>query len=113
MVENSKEFLRSLHTILPDELIPVKNDIFRLDKIPCCYLLVDTTDNSHIVKLNDTGSIIWGLCSDGRSVGDIVSLLSEAYEIPRADMLSDVSRIVEYLLDEGALTNSNNIEISE
>ena len=57
-----------------------------LKKIPCCTLLVDNNDKSRMVKLNDTALIIWQLCTDDRSVEQITTLLSEAFEQDPEDM---------------------------
>ena len=113
MSENSKEFLLSLHSLVPENLIPIRNEGFRHDKIPCCDLLTDESDTEHVLKLNNSGAIIWGLCTESRSVGDIINMLADAFEVERADMARDVSRVVEYLLEERALINSNNVALAE
>lgn len=103
MVERDTAFLHSLHPILPDETTVRQNARFKVEKITCCYLLKDGEDEGHVLKLNDSGILIWQLCQETRSVGEMVELLSEAFEQPRDDMARDVSRVVEYLLEEGAL----------
>ena len=113
MSENSKEFLLSLHSLMPEDLIPVRSEAFRHDKIPCCDLLTEKDNSENVLKLNNSGAIIWGLCSEQRSVGEIIDMLVDVYEVDRIEMAKDVSRVVEYLLEERALINSNNVELPE
>ncbi|GJL80974.1 MAG: hypothetical protein DHS20C01_06080 [marine bacterium B5-7] len=103
MVNTDKEFLHSLHPIMDDAIVLSQSQSFRLEKIPCCYLLHDKQDDGHVIKLNDSGILIWHLCSDKRTVGEIVDLLADGFEQPREDMARDVSRVVEYLIEERAL----------
>lgn len=103
MNENTREFLHSLHPILPEDMRVVQSDRFTMEKIPCCTLLRSLDDERHVLKLNDSGLIIWQLCHEEREVGEIVDLLAEAFEQTHEDMARDVSRVVDYLLEESAL----------
>jgi hypothetical protein len=110
MTETNKEFLHSLHPILPDSMRVHQSDRFTLQKIPCCTLLKSVEDERHILKLNDSGLLIWQLCHEERSIGEIVELLAEAFEQPREDMARDVSRVVDYLLEENALVEGTQLQ---
>jgi len=113
MSKESREFLHSLHPLMPDDMIPVQSDELNLKQVPCCSLLVDKEDPNRMIKLNKTGILIWGLCRDDRSVGEIIDLLSEAFELEREEMARDVSRVVDHLISEQALINSNNVDLPE
>jgi len=103
MNQDTKEFLHSLHPILPDSTRVRRSERFEIQKIPCCTLLRNVEDRSQVLKLNDSGFIIWQLCEEDRELGEIVDLLADAYEHDREDMARDVSRVVSYLLEENAL----------
>ena len=101
--QSKKEFLQSLHPIMDADRVFHQNTEMHLKKIPCCTLLVDNNDKNRMVKLNETALIIWQLCTEDRSVGQIVGLLSEAFEQDPEDMGRDVSRVLEHLLEDGAV----------
>ncbi len=103
MSENTKEFLQSLHPILPDTMRVRQSDRFTLQKIPCCTLLKNNDDERHVLKLNESGFLIWQLCHEERAIGEIVDLLADAFEQDREEMARDVSRVVDYLVEENAL----------
>lgn len=106
MTQQDKEFLQSLHPLLPEALCVRQSGRHTLDKIPCCFLLRDNENDRQVLKLNDSGVLIWQLCHEEREVGEIVDLLSEAFEQEREDMARDVSRVVDYLLEEHALVEA-------
>ena len=106
MTENSKDFLHSLHPILPDDMRVHQSDRFTLQKIPCCTLLKNKDDDRHVLKLNESGFLIWQLCHEERALGEIVDLLADAFEQDRQEMARDVSRVVDYLVEETALIQS-------
>ena len=101
--QSNKEFLHSLHPIMEGTRVFAQNPEMHLKKIPCCTLLVDNEDSSRMIKLNDTALIIWQLCTEDRSVEDIVTLLSEAFEQDPEEMGRDVSRVLEHLLEDGGV----------
>ncbi len=100
---STKEFLQSLHPIMERDRVFRQTTEMHLKKIPCCTLLVDNNDSNRMIKLNDTALIIWQLCTEDRSVGDIVTLLSEAFDQDPEEMSRDVSRVLEHLLEDGAV----------
>ncbi len=103
MNESTKEFLHSLHPLLPEDIVPVQSEEFEFEKIPCCFLLRDKNNPTRLIKLNQTGILIWELCTDNRTIGQMVDMLSEAFEQERIEMARDISRIVDYLIEEKAL----------
>ncbi len=106
MTENSKEFLHSLHPILPDAMRVRQSERFSIHKIPCCTLLKNVENDRHVLKLNESGFLIWQLCQEERSIGEIVDLLADAFEQERDSMARDVSRVVEHLVEETALVEA-------
>jgi hypothetical protein len=113
MSDDKQAFLHSLHPLLPEDLVAIQSDELELEQVPCCHLLVDKSDKKRMIKLNQTGILIWGLCQDNRTVGEIIDLLSEAFEADRTDMARDVSRVVDHLIAERALINSNGLALPE
>ncbi|MEM7563916.1 MAG: PqqD family protein [Pseudomonadota bacterium] len=94
-----------LHPDLPDHIVPKQVEGFRIEKIPCCYLLRnDETDR--IVKLNNTGILIWQTCTGEWNVGEIIEALKESYPDAAETMARDVYRAMDILQDEEVITLS-------
>lgn len=51
--------------------------------------------------LNETGSFIWENIDGKRSIGDILALMREEFELPDEGPEVDVSRFIEELADKG------------
>ena len=113
MASDNKEFLHSLHPLLPEDLIAIQSDDYDYKQVPCCHLLIDKSDSKRMIKLNQTGVLIWGLCTEQRSLGEIVEILADAFEQDRAVVHEDVSRVMDHLLAENVVINSNNVELPE
>jgi pyrroloquinoline quinone biosynthesis protein D len=85
-------------TVAPDSRLLTPDSVPKLWRL--ARLDYDTVRQRHIllypegaVLLNDTGAAILELCNGTRSVGEIVTILSERYQ---ADVSADVT---EYLTD--------------
>ena len=50
-----------------------------------------------MIKLNDTGRIIWDMLSEGKSESDIVGRFVSEYDVDEASAQKDVSAFVEAL----------------
>lgn len=94
-----------IHPALPLDTIPKQNEEYALEKIPCCHLLKHST-NGEVIKLNNTGLLIWQTCTGEWTVGEIIEALKEAYPDAAADMNKDVFRALDNLQDEGAISLS-------
>lgn len=94
-----------IHPALPLDTIPIQNEEYTLEKIPCCYLLKHST-NGEVIKLNNTGLLIWQTCTGEWTVGEIIEALKEAYPDAASDMNKDVFRALDNLQDEGAISLS-------
>ncbi|MFQ5741586.1 MAG: PqqD family protein [Acidobacteriota bacterium] len=60
-----------------------------------------TTGKIH--HTNDTGSRVWELLKEGRSVGEILELLEKEFEASREALQSDVTAFVELLTQESMI----------
>jgi len=92
-----------IHPDLPADTVPTQVPGFNVHKIPCCYLLKHEQTNN-VVKLNDTGMMIWQACTGEWSVGEIIEALKESYPDAAAEMDKDVFRALDNLRDEGVIT---------
>lgn len=68
-------------------------------KIGGSYVLVDIEEN-RILRLNDTGTEIWGLL-DGRDVEGVATGLEAVFDVPAAQALADVREFLEMLSSRG------------
>lgn len=91
------------HPELPDTSIPKRDDTHQIKRLPCCLYLQDS-DGKTLIKLNDSSSLIWSLCTGEFSVREIIELLEESY--PEAgDVISkDVYRVLDEFLAEDIIT---------
>jgi len=56
-----------------------------------------------ILYCNETASVIWHLCDGRQTVGEIITLLSNAYPEAAADIAPDVERTLEEFLAAGSI----------
>lgn len=73
--------------------IPKPYPNFQLEELDGEILLYHPS-NTTIFYLNQTAALTWQLCDGNRSVGEIVSLLSDAYFTELADLPSEISAIL-------------------
>ena len=97
--------IRSLHSTFPHDAIPKRCDGYQINKISCCFLLQDHRTR-HTLKLNESATIIWNLCSGELSVGEILELLTESYPEAASDMAKDLYRVLDEFEEEGVITFS-------
>ncbi len=89
----------SIHPEIAADTCPVQIEGFELEKIPCCYLLRHKQDN-RIVKLNQTGLMIWQICNGEWSVGEMIEVLQESYPQDAENIPKDIYRTLDLLRDE-------------
>jgi hypothetical protein len=94
-------------SVLTEDMIPVQNPELEFRRIPCCYLLVRRDDSGQALKLNESSIMIWGLCEEGRTIGDISRFLAEQFEHDYESMKQDVVRVIEDLFIEQAVVFDN------
>lgn len=85
-----------------DSQIPELNSEFQLEKFEDEILLYSIS-GTKAVYLNETAIIVYGMCSSGQSLGDIISLLEEAYPDQKDTIREDVFAAMDVLLENGAL----------
>ena len=67
---------------------------YSIKKIPCCLLLMDDNDRM-VLKLNDTGVLIWQMCTGTVTVGDMLDLLTESYPESSDVIERDLFRVLD------------------
>ncbi len=81
---------------------PRQTPDFRLEQLDGELLLYHPGQTT-IMYCNPTASLIWGLCDGQRSVGDIIGLLSAAYEQAGTAVAADVEATLEQFYQHGAI----------
>ncbi|MBE6596495.1 MAG: PqqD family protein [Ruminococcaceae bacterium] len=56
-----------------------------------------TKDFNGMIKLNDSGRVIWDMLSEGKAAEDIVKKLMEIYEIDEETVRRDVEKFINTL----------------
>jgi hypothetical protein len=64
-------------------------------------------DLSGIYTLNSVANDIWSLLDGKRTVGEIVRLLEQDYDVDSSTLISDVSRLLDELSSEGLVKPAN------
>jgi len=95
------------HDVLPDRAVPVRQQGLSLGKTACCYFL-QTEDRQPVLKLNETGALIWAQCSGTMNVGQIIELLVEQFGRGDEGLGLAIKKDVLWVLDifdtEGVIT---------
>jgi hypothetical protein len=87
---------------MKDTQRPSLNKAFRLEKFDNEILLYSVTDTK-AVYLNDTATLVYGLCDSGQSVGEIIALLEKAYHEQHDAIRGDVTTALQQLLENEAI----------
>jgi hypothetical protein len=58
-------------------------------------------DTKVLRGLNDVGSRVWDLIDGQRTVSDIIDVIVEEFDVPRAQAAGDVEAFARQLLDKG------------
>jgi hypothetical protein len=66
-------------------------------------LLLYHLNETRILYFNETASLIWRLCDGQQSIGEIITLLSEAYPEAAKSMAADVKETIEQFLTAGCI----------
>ena len=99
------DFIRSLHSEFPDNAVPKRCEGYRIEKIPCCFLLKNP-DLKHTLKLNETSVLLWELCNGSLSVGGILEFLIDNFPEAVSTMRRDVFRVLDEFIEEDVITIS-------
>ena len=84
-------------------LIPTPIDHFLAERIDDDILLYHP-GLSKSIRLNETASIIWHLCDDKRTIGQITTLLAASFPDEEHRILEDVEATLQRFAHEGAIT---------
>lgn len=91
------------HPELPSMAIPVRDESHKIKRLPCCLYLEDK-DGKTLIKLNDSSSLIWSLCTGEHNVGEIIGLLEESYPDAKDVIAKDVNRVLDEFSNEDIIT---------
>jgi len=86
----------AFHPDLDHSLVPRQKQGYYVKKIPCCLILKDE-NGGNVLKLNETGILIWELCAEGITVGEILSMLCDQYPEHKDQIGRDVYRVLDTL----------------
>jgi hypothetical protein len=81
---------------------PKRVEDYRLEQLDEELLLYHPTE-TQILYLNQTASLVWGLCSGEHSVGEIIQMLSEAYPEAAEEIPTDVQDTLDQFLSVGCI----------
>ena len=94
---------KSIASKLGPDCVPVTRDDASIADVGS-DTMVYSVSLTTMVQLDQTGALIWKLCDGRRSVGEIISLLSEAFPDSASRIQSDVYEAIEHLRREAMLT---------
>ncbi len=89
-----------------DDDYPTRESDFTLEQLDGELLLYHPTETT-ILYLNQTASMIWGLCDGSRNVRRIIQLLIEAYPDGAEAIPSEVTSTLEKFLEAGSIRLEN------
>ena len=82
--------------------IPTIRANFELEEIDG-ELLLYSPESTRSIYMNSTASIIWRLCDGKQSVGDIISLLEEAFPEASESIENDVTESLQLFQSNNAI----------
>ncbi len=87
------------HPQLPDDSLPVRDASHKIRRLPCCLYLEDS-EGKTLIKLNDSSSLVWSLCTGEFSVREMIDLLEESYPDAGDVIAKDVYRVLDEFIAE-------------
>lgn len=82
---------------------------FLLREVAGSYVVVATgaltKEFNGIIKLNETGSLLWKCLSDETDVDELVKALTAEYDVSKEDAAKDAESFVAMLSEAGILEN--------
>ena len=91
------------HPQLPDDSIPKRDETHKIRRLPCCLYLEDSSGKT-LIKLNDSSSLIWSLCTGEFAVKEIIELLEESYPEAGDVIRKDVFRVLDEFIAEDIIS---------
>ena len=92
-----------VHPELPDDSRPKRDETHKIKRLPCCLYLEDS-DGKTLIKLNDSSSLVWSLCTGKFTVKEMVELLEESYPEAGDVIRKDVYRVLDEFLAEDIIS---------
>ena len=87
------------HPQLPDVSIPVRDKTHKIRRLPCCLYLEDG-EGKTLIKLNDSSSLVWSLCTGEFTVKEMIDMLEESYPDAGDVISKDVYRVLDEFIAE-------------
>ncbi|MCK5359535.1 MAG: PqqD family protein [Gammaproteobacteria bacterium] len=91
------------HPQLPDDSKPVRDETHKIRRLPCCLYLEDS-EGKTLIKLNDSSSLVWSLCTGEFSVKEMIDMLEESYPDAGDVIRKDVYRVLDEFIAEDIIT---------
>ncbi len=91
------------HPQLPDNSKPVRDETHKIRRLPCCLYLEDS-EGKTLIKLNDSSSLVWSLCTGEFSVKEMIDMLEESYPDAGDVIRKDVYRVLDEFIAEDIIT---------
>jgi len=91
------------HPQLPDDSKPVRDETHKIKRLPCCLYLEDS-EGKTLIKLNDSSSLVWSLCTGEFSVKEMIEMLEESYPDAGDVIRKDVYRVLDEFIAEDIIT---------
>jgi hypothetical protein len=85
---------------------PKQKPDYRLEALDDELLLYHPNQTT-IMYCNTTASLVWQMCDGERTIGEIIDLLSAAYEQSEAVIKQDVISVLDEFCRHGAVAMSN------
>ena len=94
-----------VHPELPEHAIPTRDESHKIKRLPCCLYLEDA-EGKTLIKLNESSSLVWSLCTGEFSVGEIIGMLEDSYPDAADVIRKDVYRVLDEFIAEDIVSLS-------
>ena len=91
------------HPQLPDDSKPVHDGTHKIRRLPCCLYLEDG-EGKTLIKLNDSSSLVWSLCTGEFTVKEMIDMLEESYPDAGDVIRKDVYRVLDEFIAEDIIS---------
>jgi hypothetical protein len=91
------------HPQLPDDSKPVRDETHKIRRLPCCLYLEDS-EGKTLIKLNDSSSLVWSLCTGEFTVKEMIDMLEESYPDAGDVIRKDVYRVLDEFIAEDIIS---------
>ncbi len=91
------------HPQLPDDSKPVRDETHKIRRLPCCLYLEDS-EGKTIIKLNESSSLVWSLCTGEFTVKEMIDMLEESYPDAGDVIRKDVYRVLDEFIAEDIIS---------